>query len=302
MKKILVIIFVVFAFRGYSQDYLILKDGTERAVVVQDISLDAIRYQYYGSKTRAVYTIYKSDVKMVVYENGEEEVFTTNRRPKSENDYINTYRKRERNKMSYPAAYERSSRYGDDDVWSESKSYFLIGVRGGFGIANISGVSKLFEMSGTGYSSSSLLGFHSGLVAQFNFPGNWFFQPELLYSSQGCEIEGEAGVLGYIQLPLQTGYKIDVGNDFDLLFGTGIYFAFGVYGRDDAFEYTFRRFDFGLPVFFGFQVRGTMVTVGYDFGLVDIVGIDGWHEAQELDKSLPKICNRNFKFSVVQFF
>ena len=299
MKKILLIgVFITLALSCFSQDYLLLRDGTEKDVVVLEITPDVVKYRRYNSNSKTVYSIDKTDVRKIIFEDGEEEVFSSTRNRRESNDYYTNNRV-----SSNVISRGRYDNYYDDyEDWGYSEPKFLIGIKGGLNISKISGTSELSRMSGLDFSSGSLLGFHIGLAAQINSSGGWFVQPELLYSSQGGKVEDESLVLGYLKMPVYVGYKIRTDNKASVILGLGKYFAGGVHGDDEAFEYAFRKFDVGVSGFVGIQIQKTQIMVSYDYGYWDIMKMEEWHAAKLLDSSLPNICNRTLKISIAQFF
>ncbi len=202
------------------------------------------------------------------------------------------------------------------------------GVKAGLNASNVSGFgdmmdktlsyadefSEEFEGADISYSTSYKLGFHLGLVAQFEM-GSLFIQPELLYSSLGMGNEIKAKVAGvsaseseninlnYLQLPIYVGYKIPAGLGLNVILGAGPYLAYAISGSDDIFsdDGLLKRFDAGLSFMGGVEISKIQVTVGYDLGLVDMVGAEGWSDAKKaLD--LSSIRNSNIKVSAAYFF
>ncbi|MCB8994620.1 MAG: hypothetical protein H6538_03320 [Bacteroidales bacterium] len=68
---------VLFSFSSdlYSQDVILLRTGDEIKATVNEISNDIIKYRKFENPTGPFYTISKSDVFMIKYENGTREVF-----------------------------------------------------------------------------------------------------------------------------------------------------------------------------------------------------------------------------------
>ena len=319
MKKILLIsVFITFVLSCFSQDYLILRDGTEEAVVVLEVTPDVVKYRYYGTNSRAVYSTWKSDVRKIVYEDGEEVVFTANRRQISEERSYTTNRgnlpNRQRSQEYSNVTNRRNAAYGSysatdrrqsyDEYWDDSEPVFQIGIKGGANISTISGIAQIDYMIDEVITIvESIFGFHIGVVGQYNLSNGLFIQPEILYSSQGCKVDGEVTRLGYIKIPVHLGYKIPINNNFDITLGAGLYYAHGVHGNleDITFE-IFDRVDFGMSFLWGVQFNKMQLAMGYDLGLTDIMGVTGWDTMRKLDKSIPKISNRNLKISAAYFF
>ena len=57
------------------QDVLITNEGEEVLVKVFEVSHDDIKYKKYSNLEGPIYTMFKSDVFMIKYENGERDVF-----------------------------------------------------------------------------------------------------------------------------------------------------------------------------------------------------------------------------------
>ena len=75
------ILFFVFYFISmtlFSQDVIILKDGTEINSIVKEVNQDNIKYLKFASKEGPVYTKSISEIFMVKYQNGEKDVFDSN--------------------------------------------------------------------------------------------------------------------------------------------------------------------------------------------------------------------------------
>ena len=70
-----------------------------------------------------------------------------------------------------------------------------------------------------------------------------------------------------------------------------------MHGKDNAFEDAFGKFDFGFSGFLGLQLHKTRLTVGYDYGFVDIINVNGWNTNR-----YATLQNKNLKISLSQFF
>ncbi|UAY52642.1 hypothetical protein [Ferruginibacter albus] len=76
-KRISLCLFLLLKmFFGFSQDTLILEDGTERYVKIVEVSDDSISYKMTGNKTGPVYSIDIDKVFMAVYPHGKRETFS----------------------------------------------------------------------------------------------------------------------------------------------------------------------------------------------------------------------------------
>ena len=76
MKTILVSLFAfLFTQTLLAQDNIILRNGEEIKAKVQEVGLSEIKYKKLDNLTGPVYTVLKSDVFTINYENGTKEVF-----------------------------------------------------------------------------------------------------------------------------------------------------------------------------------------------------------------------------------
>jgi hypothetical protein len=77
MKKIFLFIVAVLMFNGLSaQDLILKKNGDEINAKVQEIGVTEIKYKKSDNLNGPVYTLLKSEVFMVKFENGTKEIFT----------------------------------------------------------------------------------------------------------------------------------------------------------------------------------------------------------------------------------
>jgi len=74
MKKRLFILLLPII--GFGQDNIIFKDGEEQLVKVLQINPDNIEYKKFSNPQGPTYTLDKTDIFMIKYENGEKDVFS----------------------------------------------------------------------------------------------------------------------------------------------------------------------------------------------------------------------------------
>ncbi len=58
-----------------AQDIITKKDGSEIRAKVQEVKLNEIRYKIFGNDNSPIYTLSKSDIFMIKYENGDKDLF-----------------------------------------------------------------------------------------------------------------------------------------------------------------------------------------------------------------------------------
>ncbi len=77
MKFISLFLLIFTAFTGYSQDQLFKKDNTKIDVKVLEISPNEIKYKLFTYQDGPTIIISKSDVALIIYQNGTHEAFST---------------------------------------------------------------------------------------------------------------------------------------------------------------------------------------------------------------------------------
>ena len=77
MKKSLMMLVAVIGFGigANAQDVITLKNGNEVEALVQEVEVEIIKYKKFENQTGPTYTVTKSEVFMIKYQNGEKDVF-----------------------------------------------------------------------------------------------------------------------------------------------------------------------------------------------------------------------------------
>lgn len=138
------------------------------------------------------------------------------------------------------------------------------GVAGGLNFA-----WERTKAAGVKMSSDSYIGFQAGAKAEMDFSSylidGFYLEGSLLYNLKGGSYSGSHSNLGYLQLPINLGYRLTFSGDVSLIGSLGPYFALGVLGKDvekvsgakvktDVFGTRLQRFDFGLNYKLGVEV------------------------------------------------
>ena len=138
------------------------------------------------------------------------------------------------------------------------------GVAGGLNFAN-----ERAKAAGVKLSSDSYIGFQVGAKAEMDFSSylidGFYLEGSLLYNLKGGSYSGSHSNLGYLQLPVNLGYRLTFSDDVSLLASLGPYVGLGVLGKDvekvsgakvktDVFGTRLQRFDFGLNYKLGVEV------------------------------------------------
>lgn len=77
MKKFLLLLISFFFLNTLNaQDFIIMKNGDEIKAKVQEVGVWEVKYKFFDNPDGPLYTILKSDIFMIKYENGSKEVYT----------------------------------------------------------------------------------------------------------------------------------------------------------------------------------------------------------------------------------
>jgi len=77
-NTILTLLIAITVLNANSQDVIIKKDGTDINVKVKEITIDAVKYLNFDNQNGPLYTISKTDIFRIKYENGKVESFVKN--------------------------------------------------------------------------------------------------------------------------------------------------------------------------------------------------------------------------------
>ncbi len=167
---------------------------------------------------------------------------------------------------------------------SQVQSQTTFGAHAGINFQNINGK----DFTGDKLSNGLAVGFNVGFNAEIPLAPEFFFQPGLMYSVKGSNLDvngfKEDVRLGYIELPLNLLYKPVLGNGH-LLLGFGPYIAYGITAGKDNVEYKnsigitdnptvvyIKNFDAGGNLFFGYELANSLsFQLNTQLGLVNIL-------------------------------
>lgn len=170
----------------------------------------------------------------------------------------------------------------------------------------------------------SRVGFHVGVVMDWNVVGNFYVQPGLYFTTRGAKYEdlyedesySEKWNMNYLQIPILASYRFLVSDKVKIDINVGPYFAVGLNGKikyNDTYGYEtdkyevnafkkssadedgsdLKRFDAGLRFGGGLQFKKFYVGLNYDFGFLDILGHGDYGWADEM-----KMKNNSFQISL----
>ena len=135
-------------------------------------------------------------------------------------------------------------------------------------------------------SSDSYIGFQAGVKAEMDLADyimdGFFVEGSLLYNLKGGSYSGSHSNLGYLQLPVNLGFRTPIAGDVAFIGSLGPYFALGILGKDvlkvdgskvksDVFGSRLQRFDFGLNYKVGVEMWNQwQFYLGFEHSLLNL--------------------------------
>lgn len=155
-------------------------------------------------------------------------------------------------------------------------------------------------------SSDSYIGFQAGIKAEMDLSSyladGFFADGALVYNLKGGSYSGSSHTnLGFLQLPVNIGYRAPLSGSINFIGSLGPYFGLGVLGKDvvkeggskiksDLFGEELQRFDFGLNYRLGVEVwEQWQFYLGFEHSLLNLA---------KKDKTL----GDNVKYRLVNFY
>ncbi|MDR2036713.1 MAG: PorT family protein [Bacteroidales bacterium] len=194
---------------------------------------------------------------------------------------------------------------------SAQNSPFRFGVNAGINTSNA--MIGTVETNGTSFR----LGYQIGVTVDYAISQEFYLLSGLSFISKGSKIEDlvymsyDGGTPDfthkfeqqYLQLPLYGAYKLSLSKDFNLMFGAGPYFAYGIggktnetlnggsvwgdgtsereyktFGKNDEYSYydRLKRFDFGLGALVNLEYKKINFNISYEQGITNIAKNDSY--------------------------
>lgn len=183
-------------------------------------------------------------------------------------------------------------------VFTSAKSQVY--VQGGLNLANISNSN-----SGSVNKNNTLATFNVGVLARSSSTGVLAVESGLLLDGRGAKVEGGSGAFNYkvtfnplyLEVPVNLIVRVPLGSDANIFFNGGPYIAMGIAGKskfdgqlggisgshtekikftstdpnaDDQAYSKLKRFDYGLNVGAGVDLKKVLIKVNYGYGLAKI--------------------------------
>jgi opacity protein-like surface antigen len=151
-------------------------------------------------------------------------------------------------------------------IFTLNAQMLQFGVKGGVNFANYTNG----EIEGVDF--NQVTSYHFGLVTEIKLLGNLSLQPELLYSTQGSELEGFGeqikNELGYISLPVMAKFYLTSNR---LSIEAGPQFSFLVSERNELDSTDSNTFDFGIGGGLSYKITdGLFISGRYIAGLTEV--------------------------------
>ena len=139
------------------------------------------------------------------------------------------------------------------------------GVKGGVNFANYTGG----DVSGVDF--KTITSYHAGMVMELKVFENFAIQPELLYSTQGAELEGLGdqvkNELGYLSIPVLAKFYL-TSNELSLELGPQA--SFFVSERNEVDANDTNSFEFGIAGGLSYKITKSIFVSGrYVAGLTE---------------------------------
>ena len=173
----------------------------------------------------------------------------------------------------------------------------------------VGGVNFAWERTkteGVGVSSDSYIGFQAGVKAEMDLAeyiiDGFYAEGSLLYNLKGGSYAESHSNLGYLQLPVNFGYRYSIADNFSLIGSLGPYFGLGILGKDvmkidnskvksDVFGTRLQRFDFGLNYKLGVEMWDQwQFYLGFEHSLLN------------LSKTQKDVAHQAYKTRVANFY
>jgi len=153
-----------------------------------------------------------------------------------------------------------------------------------FGFTNAQGVKfgakaalNVSTLSGDVEDASSIVGFQIGGFAEFKISEKFAVQPELMYSTQGSESEGETFKLNYINIPVMAKYY--VAKSFSIEAGPQIGFLTSAEIEGEDYKDFVSSTDFSVNFGAGYDFTENLSAgLRYNLGLTNVYDVDGFDE------------------------
>ncbi len=204
MKRSLlsVVYFVAFSCACFAQDVIVTKDSRKIEAKVTEINVENVKYKMFNHQDGPVYTLPKSDIVTIVYQNGTVETFVSKTSSAQASQASQAVPTSTQPAVSvqpaqvYTQPTSTTASVSANPV-ARNEQAARFGVKGGLNLSS--------EMVDEG-STDSRAGIHIGGFVRFQIGNKVDLQPEILYSMQGAKYTSGSteyiDKFDYINVPL----------------------------------------------------------------------------------------------------
>ena len=172
-------------------------------------------------------------------------------------------------------------------------AYSQWGIKGGLNYSTLTGLNlPEYKLSG-----------HIGATYDVKLSNKWFFEPELLFTSIGCNLKDDGLVFkeGHVKIyalevPLNFSYRPQIANNTKLLLDFGLYARYGLFGNTTYHYYEFEKVD-DSP-FDGYNRFDTGINLGLGVELKQYSGILSFQRGLSSAEKNTQSYHQVFKFSL----
>lgn len=187
-------------------------------------------------------------------------------------------------------------------------------LQGGFNLANISTTN-----SGSVNKNNVLATFNAGILVRSNSSGTLAVESGLLLDGRGAKVERGSGNINYkvtfnplyLELPVNLVVRLPLSHDANVFINGGPYLAMGIAGKskfegqfggisgshtenikftssnpnaDDQAYSKLKRYDYGLNIGAGVDLKMVLLKVNYGYGMAKINSMQTNNDENEKDK------------------
>ena len=272
---------------SFAQDMITKKTGEDIKAKVLEVSTTKIKYYKFDMPDGPIYTILKSDVLIIRYQNGTKDIFDDSKQLSKKND-IN---KKIENKKIYPIKEEVNKKTIKNDTLKNNESKIKIvnnykikyGIKGGLNYANL-----------TSGDSKAIIAYNIGGFLEYKFNKLFSFQPELQFSEQGFKNIVELRenfydpitaqtiiyIFDYINMPILA--KFNINEEINFVIGPQIGYLSNVkIGGVNFSKNNVNTIDYGVDFGAGITFNKILVDIRYDLGLSEVFKYAGFNTSNK---------------------
>jgi len=166
-----------------------------------------------------------------------------------------------------------------------SQAQLKLGIKAGAGLSN----QRINVTEGSIYSSENFKGYHAGIISDLHLGGNFYLQPQVLFSQKGVTLLHTNGhdaqlKMSYLEVPVNLLYKFNLPCG-KIFLGAGGAFSYAVAGKQTIDgqktnlykgDKDWKREDISLTFTAGFEFNnGLFASVNSQKGLLNTSNVSG---------------------------